>query len=905
MKKILLALLVIVFLVFIRFFSPVTARVASDFPYIFPEQLVERFSIPQTWYSINVLGENASVLLWSFPTNLFYGLGNIIGMGFPWLERIFGVLPIILIGAVSIVYFLKHHNVKNSGLLVGAVLYMLNSYFLLLIDGGQLLVAGAFALFPLVYVLFDKATVGDLKAKMSFALSLVGLGFFDIRFVYVFAYIGLVHVIYHRVNLKTILSTATIAGVILLLSNFFWLLPSYLFRSGGVSFYTGTTSELANSAVNLGHTLLFLQPQWYKNIFGSVTPALPAFLILPLLAFLAPLVSKNKKSVGFWLIIAVSGIFLAKGATGPLGNVYVFMFDHIPGFNLFRDSTKFFFLMALSYSYLVAETTSVLASRFKTDYQFLGKRVSVLATVIIIYFVVLARPAYLNRMIGFFSTRPNESEFQNLANKLREDKNFGRVLWLPSLHPFGFASSVHPSLDAFRIYNRHPLAIGVVGSYELFNFIREAKITREVFDVLGIKYIAYPSADERGKELKQEERDYYKTFSDQIAALPWIKGRLSDPPTNFFETKSSQEHFFVANNTFAILGSERIYDEFLSIPNFHLAKNALTFIEESPAIVSSLPHFAKIIVYKKTPIDMIAGFVGSSHFVFPANSLPTTPKENGWWKRMSGDYLNFRDFLQTKYKVDSVDFDYGGGWAISEGDHELTISDKSLTKDNILLGRVMGSSSGGKVEFWQSDTKLSEINTKITNAEKTTNPISKEVYDQGDFAWFELGKLSKDKTLTIKTSGAVNVVNSLATVSQSEWDSLKSSIDKKVNDGDILIWESMDTHIKENLLHGTDDVKVSTTRMSPTHYKVKVTGTTSPVTLAFSDAFDPNWSANGTKSFRIFSMINGFPIEKDGEYDVFFEPQKYVLPGLVVSLLTILTTIIFIRKRKIARYKPS
>ena len=52
-------------------------------------------------------------------------------------------------------------------------------------------------------------------------------------------------------------------------------------------------------------------------------------------------------------------------------------------------------------------------------------------------------------------------------------------------------------------------------------------------------------------------------------------------------------------------------------------------------------------------------------------------------------------------------------------------------------------------------------------------------------------------------------------------------------------------------------------------------------------------------SYPLYSLINGFTISEDGEYDIYFSPQKYVLPGLLVSgvcLVLVITTLVILKK---------
>jgi hypothetical protein len=76
---------------------------------------------------------------------------------------------------------------------------------------------------------------------------------------------------------------------------------------------------------------------------------------------------------------------------------------------------------------------------------------------------------------------------------------------------------------------------------------------------------------------------------------------------------------------------------------------------------------------------------------------------------------------------------------------------------------------------------------------------------------------------------------------------------------------------------------LSYSSLSPTHYKVKIENLKDPVTLAFSESFDNRWQLNSQNSTSLYNLINGFYVEKNGEYDITFEPQKFVNTGMIIS----------------------
>jgi len=221
-------------------------------------------------------------------------------------------------------------------------------------------------------------------------------------------------------------------------------------------------------------------------------------------------------------------------------------------------------------------------------------------------------------------------------------------------------------------------------------------------------------------------------------------------------------------------------------------------------------------------------------------------------------------------------------------------------ENRILLARVMSSNRGGKIEFWQGENKIGEVYTKINNPEPVTIKLSGYMneeekffnYDKADFNWYEVGKITDNtEKLTIKTEGEINVVNSAALISPEQWEHIYKFIEKL----NVYRLDELDENkIKDLFSTGNEkNIKVSYEKVNPTHYRVKVDGLSQPATLAFSQSYDHLWELNGNSSYPLFALINGFRVEKDGEYDVYYSAQKYVSYGLLVSAFSV-TVLVFV-----------
>jgi len=81
--------------------------------------------------------------------------------------------------------------------------------------------------------------------------------------------------------------------------------------------------------------------------------------------------------------------------------------------------------------------------------------------------------------------------------------------------------------------------------------------------------------------------------------------------------------------------------------------------------------------------------------------------------------------------------------------------------------------------------------------------------------------------------------------------------------------------------------------VNPTKYLVSIRNLKEPMTLVFSENYDPGWvmKLNGEeiKSEKIYNRLNSFRIGKNfnGSFYIEFRPQRYLVAGLLISVFTI------------------
>jgi hypothetical protein len=918
-------------------------RVANDYPLVQTSTLLNYLDLPRLWNELGSvgLGEFGSFVLWSYPISLFSGILAHLHIGFSLQERIVFVIPILFLGILGIKLLLKKYELSKTAVFISTLFYLTTTYLLLLIDGGQLSIALVYSLFPLTVYLVGNSFDGNIKSKLIALLIIVLITALDVRLLFLLIIIFLVKYIFEcRKGFISTSKSYIISGIVIgvgwFLINLFWITPILKYPLSS-NLYSTLTQNIGIQPTTWKHALLLLQPQWYKNVFGVVPQINYLFVGIPVVVFFAPVLViigkllrilpllkiRWKKEILFWTTIALTGIFLAKGSNPPFGFIYDLFFKHVPGFSLFRDSTKFFFLIALSYSVLIAFAVDwvlkTLESKFKNKPIY-----KVIPWIFVVYCLLLISPVFTGKMTGTFSKPIYTMESSVVADIINKDGDYSRILFVPSRAPLGFTSPLHPSVEALRLLSQRPFAIGVVGNYEKFNYLREAPYMGELFSVAGIKYIYYPYPDTRRETLKQDNIDYYFAFADQLANLSWVEGKISDSPVTVLTTKKTKDHIFLSDNSFYVVGSDRIYWDLVDIDDFDLSKNALVFAEESPMVITNIDPKSKVLLYGKNDMDLLMSFVDRDDYYFPATDLEREPSENigvemeglagrysgeGWWKRETSDLIWWKDFLQSKYGIDNLDFDFGGGWGVAEGETIYQIPYAGFQKDENLMVRAMKSNHGGKIEFWQGKEKIGEVVTQLRDPQtveiKLTgydqNPDQIFEYKKADFNWYKVGKLESLDPITIRTYGDINVVNAMAHVTDREYADVEKNVASLKNEERVIDWSELtDGQKKEIVSSGQTAGDMTFRQIDPTKYEVVIDRLDKPTYLIFSETFDELWQLNGQSSKRIYSLLNGFYVDKPGVYTLYFTPQKYIFSGLLISgisLISVLVTL-FVSSRK-------
>ena len=317
--------------------------------------------------------------------------------------------------------------------------------------------------------------------------------------------------------------------------------------------YTSSGIVRFLSFAHFSDAFAFLHPNWPENLFGKVYFMRPEFLFLPILAYSSLLfLKKSNRTIIFFGLLGLIGSFLAKGTNEPFGEIYIWLFEHVPGFVLFRDPTKFYLLVSLSYSVLIPFSLYSIGewirSKIKDPSNSAGRQKLktqseyIFLLFIILYLLFLINPAIMGQLGGTFQKHEIPKEYIVLKDFLYGKSEFFRMLWIPSGVRFNYFSNKHLVIAS-------ELLFGTKDITKVFEKLHSTE-TKIYLQALGIKYIIVPF-DYFGeifvKNRKYDEEQYKDTI-EQLETLPWLKRLHSFGKIVVFEVPHPKDRFWLLGN---------------------------------------------------------------------------------------------------------------------------------------------------------------------------------------------------------------------------------------------------------------------------------------------------------------------------------------------------------------------
>ncbi len=537
----------------------------GDLGMTFHSMYFNDYLYPFAWYwNQGVgLGGNAVSLLWiyvdfAFTKTIF---GQILGLPWNIAERLAYFFPFLILGLPSSFVLAKSIFPKNPFLVASALIFLVNSYILMVVGGGQLWIFLSYAITPFVLYLFIKEinSIIDLAKwglRKPFFIGLIfSLQFLlDLRIAYITLFAAFFYWLFkilQKRKIKDSLISLTfvflIPGILTLLIHGFWILPTLIIGQNPLSQF-GSAFTSANavsyfSFAKLENSISLLHPNWPENIFGKVGFMKSEFLLSPILAFSSLFFSYKTKDqitksyVLFFAFLGLIGAFLAKGVNDPLGGIYLWMFSHVPGFIMFRDPTKWYTLVAVSYSILIPFTLWRIYEWLKSKNKFSILKCKNLFLIFVgAYFLFLINPALSGQLGGTFKTTQIPNEYFNLESFFSSQNRFFRTFWLPTVQRFGLNSKDHPAISGQDL----------LGTYDLSSAVNKLKTNKDVlrYSSVGYLVVPYDSEDEIFIKDRKYNKDIYQKTINEVKQIPYLKQISGFGRIAVFEVPNPKDHFW-------------------------------------------------------------------------------------------------------------------------------------------------------------------------------------------------------------------------------------------------------------------------------------------------------------------------------------------------------------------------
>jgi hypothetical protein len=388
-------------------------------------------------------------------------------------------------------------KLKDIPSLISGLFYTTTPVVFNKIAAGHIPYIIAYALSPLIMFYFVKYT-NTLKTKHLIITSLLlSFAIIQIQFAVMLALIIFLYaILIAEMKMRTFIKTFFLLTVIVLLTHLFWILPASVNSSalsatlssiGGIDslkhWITPFTNAFRMTGYASPHFETILNNYSYKYIWDICSSLLVIF------SFSTLLIYKRRIILLFAAISVITLIFLT--ISNLFWPLIFFLYSTFPVFNLFREVYHLAFLMAFSYSVMLAFFLQSICTskRLKTYLKYI-----VVSAILII--VIMNDPfIYSGNLSGQLQTyQPYDLDLNVINSYLNSSEDY-RVLYLPMLQPFKYDNLTYYGINPIIAYSEKP----TIGNYvysdflkhlALYSYLPSSNLTN-VLNLLSVKYIFF------------------------------------------------------------------------------------------------------------------------------------------------------------------------------------------------------------------------------------------------------------------------------------------------------------------------------------------------------------------------------------------------------------------------------
>lgn len=522
---------------------------SGDWWYVSPDKYFDYFHFSPIWVTDNLGGTSATPHY--YAVRFFEALLSLIGLPFSIIEKIFYFIPVVLVAPIGAYFLCKPYSNKYIAA-IGALFFCFNSIFIFN-QVGPFTIAVAYSLIPLM-LYFARSIVGSTEKKyikmLYFATIFNIIILYELRIALLAAFISGLYFIYQliflkKTDLKTLLLTAAVVLFSVLIFQSFWIVP-YLISAKSITFSDLLSRGLFVSYSNIMNALTLSHPFWTgaRPATFEVQPITLTSWLIPVVSFIYLFLytkdesENNRKDYFFWILLALIGIFLVKQANQPFEFVYAWLFDKIPGFSAFRESSKFYIFIILGYTVSIVISLNSLAHRYvNLKSKLYRQKFFHLSILLLPVFAILSvitvnsLPLLTTSFRTTLIPRTMPDEYIRLSSYLSKEE-YSRTMWIPADSRWAYSTNQHPKVSINSIspglWKQEVKQFSAADTLRdtVYNIFKDDELAKDLLINADVKYIIIPIRDTLNEDdfyrYYGNDRQYYVNLLDSKTYLEKI-----------------------------------------------------------------------------------------------------------------------------------------------------------------------------------------------------------------------------------------------------------------------------------------------------------------------------------------------------------------------------------------------
>jgi hypothetical protein len=476
------------------------------------------------------------------PTYSLYGFfAKYFGANYAIAERLVHLWPIVIITPIGIWTLLKEFFKTPWARFTGVIVYCCNTY-ILGVQTGDVTLAVAWAFAPLVFFNFRRTVLtrsyfSGIKTAIVGAICCA----YEPRVFYIVLWLLFGYAVFtimvriqqpkgHNL-IKNLFCDAWFSFfpiLTVLLLNIFWLYGLASIKSG-VGTGVIRSSLWGSQYYNIKEAFTLYEPFW-KGAQPFVSQPIPLyFWLVPILVISGLYLNRRRSDILFFGMIACVGILLAKQSDLPLPSLYVWLFHNFPGFNAYREASKFYGIIALSYSVILASLVEILFTNTEVRNVHITKWavLVLLSTMFLLNLVPFITES--TSLSVLLTPRHIPNDYMLVKNFILKQQDFSRIAWLPEPSRWSIYTYDHPRVsvsdEVTSDWSSILDEVDLNSSWseeQTYGYIFSQPFAKEIFSIASIKYVVVPLRDTSNDDdfFGEEYRQFY---IDTLDNVKWLK----------------------------------------------------------------------------------------------------------------------------------------------------------------------------------------------------------------------------------------------------------------------------------------------------------------------------------------------------------------------------------------------